>query len=286
MVNNNEGAVYQTRLPAVVLNFAGGRGEKAAAFAPAMMPRLCILLALLLAVAPARAAELRIAVASNFAATLGELARTFEEQTGHRLRLSPGSTGKHYAQIRHGAPFDLFFAADARRPRLLEDSGVAVKGSRFTYAQGRLVLWSPRADALKPDHAAIPDRLASGDFRRLAIANPKLAPYGRAAREVLQAQGLWSRLRPRLVRGENVGQTIQFVSTGNAELGFVALSQVIPARGQPARGAYWEVPRALYTPILQQAVLIRDSDAAREFLRFVRSAQARALIRAHGYRVR
>lgn len=228
----------------------------------------------------ASAAQVRVAVASNFAGAMEGLTADFEAATGHRVSLSFGSTGKHYAQIRHGAPYDAFFAADARRPRLLEEEGHGVPGSRFTYAIGRLVLWSPR-EGLVDDGGAV---LRGAGFRHLAIANPRLAPYGRAAREVLEALGLWPGLRGRLVQGENIAQTFQFVASGNADLGFVALSQV-RGPGGDREGSQWEVPPELFAPIAQEAVLLRDHPAARDFLEFVRSDRARALIRAYGYEV-
>jgi molybdate transport system substrate-binding protein len=240
------------------------------------------LLVSLLVLAPgvATADEIRIAVASNFAETLKDISALFEEQTGHTISVSSGSTGRHYAQIINGAPFEAFFAADVVRPRLLDDAGVIVPGSRFTYATGRLVLWSTEKGVVD-DAGHILER---GDFKHLAIANPKLAPYGKAAQQVLQARGLWVTLQQRLVRGESIGQTFQFVSTGNAELGFVALSQ-LSRPGQEPRGSHWTIPRNLYTPIEQQAVLLKDNKAAREFLAFVKSEQIRKLIRDYGYDV-
>ncbi len=220
--------------------------------------------------------NLRIAVAANFAPTLEQLAEAFRRETPAAIpvTLVPGSTGKHYAQIRHGAPFDAFFAADAARPERLEREGRIVPGSRFTYALGCLVLWSPDPDRVDAD-----GRVLAGDgFRRLAIANPRLAPYGRAAREVLEGLDLWARLQPRLVRGENIAQAFQYVASGNAELGFVACSQVIGRAG-----SRWPPDPARHAPIVQQAVLLRDSPAARAFLDFVRSPAARARIRAAGY---
>jgi molybdate transport system substrate-binding protein len=227
---------------------------------------------------PARAGELNVAVASNFADTLRALAGPFEAATGHAVSISPGSTGKHYAQIVNGAPFDLYFAADTEHPRRLEASGHAVRGTRFTYARGALVLWSPYPGLVDDDGKV----LRTGNFRFLAIANPELAPYGRAARETLQALGLWASLDRRLVRGENVGQAYQFVRTGNVRIGFVARSQ-LDRPGQSARGSSWEVPRQLYAPIEQQAVLLKDSEAGRRFLEFVQSAEALQLIQRYGY---
>ena len=224
------------------------------------------------------AAELQIAVASNFANTLHVLAERFELQTGHVVTLAAGSTGKHYAQIRNGAPFDAFFAADRARPEKLESDGLTVAGTRFTYALGRLVLYSRLEDFVDANGLV----LSTGGFGHLAIANPRLAPYGLAAREVLTAKGQWDRLESRLVRGENVAQAFQFVASGNAELGFVALSQVIESGG-PAAGSYWLVPSDLYSPIEQQAVMLVDSAPARAFWRWVRSDEARSLIVAGGY---
>ncbi len=243
--------------------------------------RLYILIlqaALLLAPGASTAEQMRVAVASNFADAMAAIARRFEAATQHRVALSTGSTGKLYAQIRNGAPFDAFFGADVRRPQLLEQERVAVPGSRFTYAVGRLVLWSPRPGYVDPEGRV----LQRGAFRHLAIANPVLAPYGKAAQEVLQARGLWDALSGRLVRGENIGQTYQFVSTGNAELGFVAWSQLMRP-GQTLAGSLWRVPQALYNRIEQQAVLLQDKPAAREFLAFVRSDEALKIIQDYGY---
>lgn len=235
--------------------------------------------ALALAGAPvARAGEVHVAVATNFAKTARALAGAFAAETGHRAVVSDGSTGKLYAQIVNGAPFEVFLAADAERPRRLEAEGRAVAGTRFPYALGRLVLWSP--DAARITGA---DALEREDFRRLAIASPELAPYGAAARALLEQLGLWEHLQRRLVRGEDVGQAFQFVATGNAELGLVALSQV-SGRG----GSQWIVPPDRYPPIEQQAVLLapgRSDPAARAFLDFLRGDAARAQIERAGYGV-
>jgi molybdate transport system substrate-binding protein len=226
----------------------------------------------------AGAAEVRVAVAANFAATMTVLAAEFEADSGHRLLLSSGSTGSHYAQIRNGAPFDVFFAADVRRPMLLESEGRALPGSRFTYALGRLALWSREPGYVDPDGRV----LESGQFRFLAIANPSLAPYGAAAREVLEQRGLWNALQSRIVQGQDIGQTYSFVYTRNAQLGFVAYAQLMrPDR--PAEGSYWLVPAEMHRPIEQQAVLLRESPAARAFLDFVRGDAGRAVIRRFGY---
>jgi molybdate transport system substrate-binding protein len=222
--------------------------------------------------------EIRVAVASNFSTTLGAIAQRFEAQTDHKIVLISGATGKHYAQIINGAPFDAFFAADSQRPEILDGEGIAVAGSRFTYALGKLVLWSPEAGYVDPQGHV----LANEQFRYLAIANPKLAPYGRAAREVLHARNLDRELVGRIVRGENIAQAFQFVASGNAELGLVALSQ-IQHPNRPVEGSWWEVPPALYSPIEQQAVLLHENPVARAFLIFVRSPEALEIIHDYGY---
>jgi molybdate transport system substrate-binding protein len=222
--------------------------------------------------------DLRVATASNFATVMKVIAVRFEEATGHRITLIVGSTGKHYAQVLNGAPFDVLFAADTLRPALLERGGQAVAGTRFTYAKGKLVLWSSTPDLVDSDAVV----LENGNFRHLAIANPTLAPYGAAAREVMEAMALWDLYSQRLVRGENVSHAFNFVRSGNAELGFVAYSQVADPN-RPAGGSLWIVPPSLYSPIEQQAVLLRDTDAARRLLAFVRSDEALSIIQAHGY---
>ncbi|MES9906660.1 MAG: molybdate ABC transporter substrate-binding protein [Sedimenticola sp.] len=222
--------------------------------------------------------EIRVAVASNFIGTIEALAEQFEQATDHKVTLITGSSGKHYAQIHNGAPYDLFFSADERRPRLLEEAGDTISGHRFTYAVGKLVLWSPN-ESLIDEGGKV---LEQGEFRHLSIANPKLAPYGKAAQEFLQSRRLWQQLRSKMVRGENIGQAFQFVRSGNADLGFVAYSQ-IKRPGKAISGSYWEVPQRLHTPIAQQAVLLRESAAARDFLKYVKSDAAQTLIHAHGY---
>ncbi|TDT41712.1 molybdate transport system substrate-binding protein [Halospina denitrificans] len=227
---------------------------------------------------PLWADEIRVAAASNVTGAARALAERFEVETGHEVVLAFGSTGKHYAQIRNGAPFHAFLAADVERPRRLVEEGVAVDGSRFTYARGALVLWSP-----EPDYVDAAGRvLKEGSYRYLALANPRLAPYGRAARQVLEARGLWGATEGRRVMGENIAQTFQFVRTGNAELGFVAASQ-LKVMGGSGEGSCWRVPSSLHDPIDQQAVLIEDNQAAREFLAFVGSEQGRAVFREFGY---
>jgi molybdate transport system substrate-binding protein len=233
---------------------------------------------LLLLALPLQSAEIRVAVASNFNPAMQELAGQFESESGHRLLLSFGSTGKHYAQIVNGAPFDAFFAADSSRPRLLESEGRITPGSRVIYALGRLVLWSPLPDFVD----AGGEILRMDAFRHLAIANPRLAPYGEAARQVLENLGLRDRLEPRLVRGENIGQAFQFVRSGNADLGFVADSQLVSS-GLTGAGSTWIVPSSLYEPIVQQAVQLTPGEPVRSFLEFVTSGTGRQIIRKHGY---
>jgi molybdate transport system substrate-binding protein len=224
------------------------------------------------------AEEIRIAVATNFTAAMRHLIARFEERSDHTVLASFGSTGGHYAQIKNGAPFVAFFAADAERPRLLEQQGIAVPGSRFSYAVGRVALWSPDPDRVDAEGRV----LESGTFRHLAMANPALAPYGAAARETLLALGLWERLQPRLVTGQDIGQAYGFVATRNAELGFVAWAQ-LRQPGAEIPGSYWLVPESLHRPIEQEAVLLRDVPAARELVEFIKSDEARAIIRSYGY---
>ncbi len=228
-----------------------------------------------------QAGTVSAAVAANFAAPMKAIAARFEHDTGHRVRLSFGASGRFFAQIRHGAPFDVLLSADDEKPARLEAAGLAVPGSRFTYALGAIVLWSARPDLVDAQGRV----LETGTFRHLALANPKLAPYGEAARSVLQKRGLWSTLRGRLVYGENIAQTYQFVASGNAELGFVALSQVLKD-GQIRAGSAWRVPAELYPPIRQQAVLLNrgaDNPAARALLDYLQSPAVRRLIRHYGY---
>ncbi len=224
--------------------------------------------------------EIRVAVAANFAGPMKAIVRAFEARTGHRVVVSVGSTGKHYAQIRGGAPFAVFFAADAERPRLLEEEGLSVAGTRFTYAMGRLVLWSPNPGLVDPAGRV----LSAGTFSHLALANPRLAPYGAAAQQVLESRGLWTALEKKLVRGQSVGQVYQFIETGNAELGFVAMSQV-GGPDRPLVGSWWVVPDSLYAPIEQQAVILEASEAARALVAFVRGAEGRRIISKYGYRL-
>ncbi len=222
--------------------------------------------------------EVRVAVATNFSATMAALVTLFEQSSEHTVLVSTGSTGSHYAQIRNGAPFEVFFSADAERPRLLEQEGKAIAGSRFLYAVGRLALWSPQPH-LVDDHGEV---LESDAFRFLSIANPELAPYGAAAREVLIARNLWETMQTKLVRGQDIGQAYSFVYSGSAELGFVAYSQLRKPSVE-IEGSFWLVPDSLHQPIEQEAVLLKDVPAAREFIDFVKSPAAREVIRSYGY---
>lgn len=234
---------------------------------------------------PAAIAEpLTLAVASNFSVPARELAARFEDQTGHKVRIAAGSTGKLYAQIINGAPFDIFLAADAERPRLLEASGYGVAGSRFTFAIGSLVLWSVDPAFAGADCRAALDEL--GD-RKLAIANPQTAPYGAAASAFLESIGLWEQLQAQLVYGENIAQTLQFAATGNASLGLIAGSHARVA-DLPDATCYWPVPGSSHLPLEQQAILLQRAEpnsAAREFLQFLRNERARDIIVNAGYTV-
>ena len=246
-----------------------------------MKALISILVAMAAAVTSARAAEVNVAVAANFTAPMQKIAAEFEKDTGHKAILSFGSTGKFYTQIQNGAPFQVLLTADDTTPVRLEQEGLGVKGSIFTYAIGKLVLWSKRSNFVD-DKGEI---LKSGKFDRLAFADPKLAPYGAAAIETMTKMGVLARLTPKFVQGENISQTFQFISTENAQLGFVALSQVI-ADGKMKDGSAWIVPSDLYAPIRQDAILLskgKDDAAALALLSFLRSDKAKAVIRSFGY---
>lgn len=245
---------------------------------------LCVLALLSLALTSARlpAEEVSIAVAANFTDATREIAARFEQATGHTAKISYGSTGKLYSQIENGAPYEVFLAADTQRPIKAEDAGLAVPGSRFVYARGRLVLWSAQEHLLDDGEAY----LKTAAFRHLAMANPGTAPYGLAAQQVMEHLGLWSSLQPRLVRGDSIAQTFQFVVTGNAEAGFVAWSQV---KGwKKTTGSTWQIPTSHYAPIEQSAVLLQNgatNPAAKAFLDFLRGDSARQVIEGFGYGV-
>ena len=231
--------------------------------------------------ASAQAAEVNVAVAANFTAPMQKIAAQFEMDTGYKAILSFGATGKFYTQIQNGAPFQVLLSADDTTPARLEQEGVGVKGSRFTYAIGKLVLWSKRANFVD-DKGEV---LQSGKFERIALADPKLAPYGAAAIETMTKMGLLAQLTPKFVQGENISQTFQFISTENAQLGFVALSQVF-VDGKIADGSAWVVPANLYAPIRQDAILLgkgKDDTAAQALLSYLKGEKAKAVIRSFGY---
>lgn len=248
------------------------------------MSRLILVCMVLLAAAPATASELRIAVAANFTATLERLAETYQQENGVRFAISSGSSGKHLAQIRQGAPFDIFFSADDQRTADLVASGHAATDNRFVYAEGVLALWSPEAGRIPADGAAY---LKEGDYRRLSIANPRVAPYGAAAQAVMRAHGI-ELPAGRMVTGQSIGQAFNFVSTGNAEVGFVALSQVITHEREHGAGSRWMPAPESHPPIVQEVVLlttVRDPEAADAFLDWVRTSEvARKIIESDGYR--
>ncbi len=231
----------------------------------------------------AHAAEVSVAVAANFTVPMQKIAVAFEQETGHKAVLSFGSTGKFYAQIKNGAPFQVLLAADDQTSALLDKEGLTVPGSRFTYAIGRLVLWS-RQTGLVDEKG---DVLRKGGFERLAMADPKLAPYGAAALESLTRLGLLSGLQARLVQGENIAQTYQFVATGNAALGFVALSQVM-SEGRITQGSAWILPASLHSAIRQDAVVLAKGNinpAATALVSYLKTDRARAMIRSFGYEI-
>ena len=244
---------------------------------------LTLILAGLALMTQASAAEVKVAVAANFSAPMQRIAQAFEQESGHKAVLSFGGTGSFYAQIRNGAPFQVLLAADDETPLKLEAEGLGVPGSHFTYATGKLVLWS-KQPGLVDDKGEV---LRSAKYQRLAIANPKLAPYGAAAIETLTRLGLLAELQPRIVQGDNIAQTYQFVASENAQLGFVALSQVY-ADGRIAQGSGWIVPASLHQPIRQDAVLLgndKGNPAASALLDFLKGEKARAVIRSFGYEI-
>lgn len=243
--------------------------------------RPIIALALLLLSQTSWAATVLVAVASNFTKPMTEIAAEFEKATGHSAKLSFGASGKFVSQLENGAPFEVLLSADEKGPQKLEQAGLAVPGTHFTYALGKLVLWSATPGYVD-DQGKI---LTTGGFKHLALADPKLAPYGAAAVEVLKGLNLQNKLQPLLVLGENISQAHQFVSTGNAELGFVALSQVIE-NGKIATGSGWIIPADRHVPILQDAVLLSkgaENPAAPALLDYLKSAPALAIIKKYGY---
>ena len=229
----------------------------------------------------ASAEEVQVAVAANFTAPMRVIAAAFEKDTGHKAQLAFGSTGKFYAQIKNGAPFQVLLSADDETPAKLEREGLAVPGTRFTYAVGKLALWS----ALEGVVDGKGDVLRKGNYAHLAIANPRLAPYGAAAIEVLKHLDLLDAVQPRLVQGENIAQTYQFVASGNAELGFVAVSQIMK-NGKLISGSAWMVPDNLHAPIRQDGVMLvngKGNAAASALMAYLKSDKAKAIIRAYGY---
>ncbi|CAP41056.1 molybdate ABC transporter substrate-binding protein [Bordetella petrii] len=249
------------------------------------MPVLRIVLGLAAAsvAASAVAGEVQVAVAANFTAAMQAIARQFEQDTGHKAVAAFGATGQFYAQIKNGAPFEVFLAADDVRPARLEAERQTVPGSRFTYATGSLALWSAQPGYVDGQGAV----LKQNAFRHLAIANPKAAPYGLAATQVLDRLGLAAAVKPKIVQGQSIAQTQQFVASGNAELGFVALSQVYKD-GQLSAGSAWLVPGELHDPIKQDAVILakgKDNPAAQAFVDYLKGPKAAAIIKSYGYQV-
>ena len=248
---------------------------------PLRLHRLLALTAALAFTTLARADVVQVAVAANFTAPARALAEVFARTTGHEAKLSFGATGAFYTQIKNGAPFDVLLAADNERPARLEKEGDTVPGSRFTYATGQLMLWSAKP-GLVDDEGAV---LKGGHFGKIAIANPKNAPYGAAAVEAMEKLGLAATLQPKLVTGESIGQTFNFIATGNAELGFVALAQVLEG-GKLKSGSMWVVPAQYHAPIIQDAVILNraaSNPAAKAWMELLKTPQSKALIRTYGY---
>ena len=246
-----------------------------------MKLRLILVFASTLFFAAAQAGEVTVAVAANFTAPMQKIANAFEQDTGHKAQLAFGATGKFYAQIKNGAPFAVLLAADDETPERLEKEGLAISGTRFTYATGRLALWSKQANVVDEKGEV----LRSNSFNKLAIADPKLAPYGIAAMEVIHKLGVQVNVVPKLVQGESIGQTYQFVSTENTQLGFVALSQ-ISIDGRITQGSAWIVPQNMHAPLKQDAVLLnagKDNAAAQALLKYLQGDTAKAIITRYGY---
>ena len=226
---------------------------------------------------------IHVAVASNFILPAQEIVKTFESETGHQVKLSSGSSGKFYAQIQQGAPFQVFLSADVQTPERLGKEGLAIPATQLTYAIGKLVLWSAERDLIKNNKSA----LEKNEFKKIAIANPELAPYGKAAIETLTQLKMFHSVKSKIVLGENIAQTHQFVLSGNAELGFVSASQVM-REGKFTQGSGWVIPESMHQPILQDAVLLtkaKDSVAARALLDYLKSAKAKTIIEQFGYGV-
>lgn len=236
-----------------------------------------------LAINPAFADEVQVAVAANFTAPIQAIAKDFEADTGHKLVAAYGATGQFYTQIKNGAPFEVFLAADDTTPAKLEQEGGIVKGSRFTYAVGTLALWSAK-DGYVDDKGEV---LKKNAYQHLSIANPKAAPYGLAATQTLARLGLTEATQAKIVEGQNITQAYQFISTGNAELGFVALSQIYKD-GKVTSGSAWIVPANLYEPIKQDAVILnkgKDNAAAKALVEYLKGPKAAAVIKSYGYQL-
>jgi molybdate transport system substrate-binding protein len=242
------------------------------------VPLYLVVAAIFLDVKGRYAEDIHAAVASNFSEAFRDIVTCFESVSGNRVVLSTGSTGKLYAQIRNGAPFDVFLAADEKRPLLLEKEGIGVPGTRFTYAIGRVVLWSPREGLVDSEGRILLD----GAFQHIAVGNPKLAPFGIAAREVLVNLSLWDVLQKKMVYGEDIGQTFNFVASGSTDLGFVSYSH-IKRPSHTVTGSLWLVPSSLYSPIVQQAMLLTEGHAARDLLFFITSKESQRIIQNYGY---
>lgn len=241
------------------------------------------IIATLLSSFAAHAAEVKVAVAANFAQPMKEIAAEFEKDTGHKLNLTQGATGKFYAQISNGAPFEVLLSADDETPSRLVKEGKAIAGSQFTYAIGRLALWSPDASFVEQGG----DVLKTDKFKFIAIANAKVAPYGRAAVQTMQKLGVLMKIEPRVVQGESISQTFQFVTSGNAQLGFVALSQIWE-NGKLKTGSAWVVPEAMHEQLKQDVVLLnsgKDSQAAAALVEYLKSDKARKFIERYGYKL-
>ncbi|MHA6139710.1 molybdate ABC transporter substrate-binding protein [Pseudomonas mohnii] len=251
----------------------------ASRFAPACLTGLLAVFAL----GAAQADEVQVAVAANFTAPIQAIAADFEKDTGHKLVTAFGATGQFYTQIKNGAPFEVFLSADDTTPKKLEDEGDTVKGSRFTYAVGTLALWSAKEGYVD----ALGKVLSDNQYQHLSIANPKTAPYGLAATQVLAREGLTDKVKDKIVEGQNITQAYQFVSTGNAELGFVALSQIYKD-GKITSGSAWIVPANLHDPIKQDAVILnkgKDNPAAKALVDYLKGPKAAAIIKSYGYQL-
>ncbi len=246
-----------------------------------LLSALSVLLCTAFTHTAAQAAEAQVAVAANFAEPIKAIAAVLQKTTGHTLKISTGASGAFYTQIKNGAPFDVFLSADNERPEMLEKDGLAQPGTRFTYANGKLVLWSVRPGRVDGQGAV----LKAADLGKVAFANPKTAPYGAAALQVLDKLALKDALAPKLVHGESIGQTFNFVKTGNADVGFVAMSQVLEG-GQLKEGSMWVIPQTQYDAIRQDAVLLKrgaNNEAAKELFKLLQSPNIKDLIRSYGY---